>query len=148
MHRPQERPDSKEARRIIVNQMLNLLLSPNEEHGLLQNLASSYDPRSSAKGVGAAGVDKFCRTSGVMSTSFLFVPAAMVCLVHASYLVSRLLCAQQRPSRSLTLTAEAALNVSRWADEIHSTQSKHWHYLKKDTQPRSSFSSTLLFCVD
>lgn len=148
MHRPQERPDSKEACRIVVSQVLIFLLSPDEEHGLLQNLASSYDPKSSAKGVGVGVVDKFCGTLGVMSTSFLFVPAALVCLVHASYLVSRLSCAQQRPSRSLTLTAEAALNVSRWADEIHSTQSKHWHYLKKDTQPRSSFSSTLLFCVD
>lgn len=30
---------------------------------------------------------------GVMSTSFLFVPVALVYLVHVSYLVSRLSCA-------------------------------------------------------
>lgn len=93
MHRPQERPDSKEARRIVVNQLLIFLLSPDEEHGLLQNLASSYDPKSSAKGVGVGGVEKFCGTLGVMSTSFLFVPVALVCLVHVSYLVSRSWCA-------------------------------------------------------
>ena len=94
MHRPQERPESKEARPVVVDPVLIFLLSPDEEHGLLQNLASSsYDPKSSAKGVGTGGVDKFCGTLGVMSTSFLFVPVALVCLVHVSYLVSRLLCA-------------------------------------------------------
>lgn len=63
MRRQQERLDSKKACRIVFNQVLISLLSPNEEHGLLQNLASSYGPKSSAKGVGVSEVDKFCGTS-------------------------------------------------------------------------------------